>query len=347
MTTRGPIRYATSRDGTRIAWTSWGTGPSVIFVPPWPETIESGFVRHTLRQAFGGRIVSYDRRGFGLSDWGVEHGLDQYADDLEAVADAAGIDLMTLYGAAAGTIDSIVLAARSPRVKKMVLVEPAFRVGRDDLTTQKSLYALLDHDFATFWRAFLQFAIGWGEAADIEAWVRYFVSATNPADIRALLKVLLDRADLSEFAPLVRAECLILHNADDPMMPHTAAADLARLIPNHRLVIRSGKRWARDDAVTREAQSFLANGFDETERPTVRGGPRKVGGDGWRTLTPREIEVLNHAVSGATNEEIAAALWLSRATVARHLANVYSKLGVRNRVEASAWANEHARDRAQ
>jgi len=189
-------------------------------------------VRHTLRQAFGGRIVSYDRRGFGLSDWGVEHGLDQYADDLEAVADAAGIDLMTLYGAAAGTIDSIVLAARSPRVKKMVLVEPAFRVGRDDLTTQKSLYALLDHDFATFWRAFLQFAIGWGEAADIEAWVRYFVSATNPADIRALLKVLLDRADLSEFAPLVRAECLILHNADDPMMPHTAAADLAREFPN-------------------------------------------------------------------------------------------------------------------
>ncbi len=137
----------------------WGTG-HLSSCPALPETIESRFVRHTLRQAFGGRIVSYDRRGFGLSDWGVEHGLDQYADDLEAVADAAGIDLMTLFGAAAGTIDSIVLAARSPRVKKMVLVEPAFRVGRDDLTTQKSLYALLDHDFATFWRAFLQFAIG-------------------------------------------------------------------------------------------------------------------------------------------------------------------------------------------
>jgi pimeloyl-ACP methyl ester carboxylesterase/DNA-binding CsgD family transcriptional regulator len=305
-------------------------------------------VRTGLRRAFGGRIVSYDRRGFGLSDWGVEHGLDQYADDLEAVADAAGIDLMTLYGAAAGTFESVVLAARSPRVKKMVLVEPAFRVGRDDLTTQKSLYALLDHDFATFWRAFLQFAIGWGEAADIEAWVRYYVSATNPADIRAMLNVLLDRADLSQLAPLVRAECLILHNVDDPMMPPTAAADLARLIPNHRLILKSGKRWAKDDAPTREIERFLTSEFDEGGGPSVRGGPRKArGADGWKTLTTREIEVLDQAVTGATNEEIAAALWLSRATVARHLANVYTKLGVRNRVEASAWANEHARDRVQ
>ena len=82
----------------------------------------------------------------------------------------------------------------------MVLFEPVLRVEASHLAAQKSLYALLDKDFATFWRAFLQFAIGWGESWDIEAMVRYYVTATNPADIRALLDVLRDNRGLAATA---------------------------------------------------------------------------------------------------------------------------------------------------
>jgi DNA-binding NarL/FixJ family response regulator len=42
--------------------------------------------------------------------------------------------------------------------------------------------------------------------------------------------------------------------------------------------------------------------------------------------------------AGHTNQEIAGALVVSRATVDRHLANLYAKLGVRNRAEATIWA---------
>ena len=51
-------------------------------------------------------------------------------------------------------------------------------------------------------------------------------------------------------------------------------------------------------------------------------------------LSKRELEVLRLAVSGIGNRQVAAALGLSRATVKRHLANIYSKLGVTSRVEA-------------
>jgi len=44
---------------------------------------------------------------------------------------------------------------------------------------------------------------------------------------------------------------------------------------------------------------------------------------------------------GATNREVGERLWISEATVRRHMANVFRKLGVGSRTAASAWAHEH------
>jgi DNA-binding CsgD family transcriptional regulator len=53
-------------------------------------------------------------------------------------------------------------------------------------------------------------------------------------------------------------------------------------------------------------------------------------------LTAREREVVFLVGAGKTNAEIAAELWLSPATVKKHLENVYLKLGVRNRAAAAS-----------
>jgi non-specific serine/threonine protein kinase len=58
-------------------------------------------------------------------------------------------------------------------------------------------------------------------------------------------------------------------------------------------------------------------------------------------LTRRETEVLRLIVAGNSNQEIAATLVLSTRTVERHIANVYSKLGARNRADATAYALRH------
>jgi DNA-binding CsgD family transcriptional regulator len=55
-------------------------------------------------------------------------------------------------------------------------------------------------------------------------------------------------------------------------------------------------------------------------------------------LSPREDQVLRLLAAGLTNKEIAARLTLSLLTVNRHVANIYLKLGTRNRAEATAWA---------
>jgi DNA-binding CsgD family transcriptional regulator len=54
-------------------------------------------------------------------------------------------------------------------------------------------------------------------------------------------------------------------------------------------------------------------------------------------LTARQVEVLRLLADGMTNAEIAARLVISEHTVERHLANVYQKIGARNRAEAAAY----------
>jgi ATP/maltotriose-dependent transcriptional regulator MalT len=58
-------------------------------------------------------------------------------------------------------------------------------------------------------------------------------------------------------------------------------------------------------------------------------------------LTSRELEVLVLVASGTTNKAIAAELVISEKTVARHLSNIFVKLGVSSRAAATAYAYEH------
>jgi DNA-binding NarL/FixJ family response regulator len=58
-------------------------------------------------------------------------------------------------------------------------------------------------------------------------------------------------------------------------------------------------------------------------------------------LTFRELEVLRLVATGKSNKEIAAALVISEHTVARHVQNIFNKLGVPSRTAAGAFAFEH------
>jgi DNA-binding CsgD family transcriptional regulator len=110
---------------------------------------------------------------------------------------------------------------------------------------------------------------------------------------------------------LIGLACRALGDEDSAQMELDAARWVFR-------GLGAGPDLARVEAVSRKAALTKAGG-----------------------LTAREIGVLRLVAAGKTNRAIAAELFLSEKTVARHLSNIYTKLGLSSRSAATAYAFAH------
>ena len=81
-----------------------------------------------------------------------------------------------------------------------------------------------------------------------------------------------------------------------------------------------------------EPSLFLASDFMNGAPEPAERGPVDAG------LTRREVEILQLVAEGYSNAQLAKMLWVTEQTVKFHLSNIYRKLGVANRTEASRWA---------
>jgi DNA-binding NarL/FixJ family response regulator len=94
--------------------------------------------------------------------------------------------------------------------------------------------------------------------------------------------------------------------------------------------VANGAAWLDAKVAPRVLQAFRSN---------VR--PRLAEATRIEALTVREHDVLRHMARGATNSEIAAALFVSEPTVKTHVGAIFSKLGVRDRAAAIVFAFDH------
>jgi predicted ATPase/DNA-binding CsgD family transcriptional regulator len=109
------------------------------------------------------------------------------------------------------------------------------------------------------------------------------------------------------------------------------------------------------DAADGDVQDPYAHGRGmHSPGPGPSGAAARGGGSGSRTaaaptghglpapgLTPREQQIAQLIARGLSNRAIAAELIISPATAARHVANIFTKLGVTSRAQVAAWTAEH------
>jgi pimeloyl-ACP methyl ester carboxylesterase/DNA-binding winged helix-turn-helix (wHTH) protein len=125
---RQEIRFCTTTDGVRIAYSTVGSGPPLVKAANWLNHLEfeweSPVWKHWINALSTHHLfVRYDERGCGLSDWQIpEQAFDAWVHDLETVVDALGIDQFDLLGISQGGAVAATYAARHPeRVSHLIL----------------------------------------------------------------------------------------------------------------------------------------------------------------------------------------------------------------------------------
>jgi NarL family two-component system response regulator LiaR len=129
---------------------------------------------------------------------------------------------------------------------------------------------------------------------------------------------------------------VVLSASDDPQQIQAAFAAGAS--------VYCVKRAAAADLVVAIRQAFdhsiyLAGAYTGELASSGAADPGRYGEAA--ELTRREFEILQLVAEGHSNSALATMLWVTEQTVKFHLSNIYRKLNVSNRTEASRWAQLH------
>ena len=245
------VRFCTASDGARLAWSSTGDGRPIIKLSNWLNHLEYEWdnplwVHWIEAMSDGHRLIRYDQRGNGMSDWNIAPPtIEQMADDVCAVADAAGVERFDLLGLSQGSMMGVMFATRHPgRVRRMALVN-GFAAGWTHARNA---------EYSERWEAMLTLMrTGWGQ--DNPAFRQMFTSlffpkatpqqaewwnelqrvSATPDNAVMTLRVLGD-ANVWPLLDQVRVPTLIMHSRRDHVIPFEAGRRLASGIPDAQFV---------------------------------------------------------------------------------------------------------------
>ncbi len=248
---RQQVRYCTSRDGTRLAWSAAGEGFPLVKTANWLNHLEfdwqSPVWRHWLRELTRENcLIRYDERGNGLSDWDTpDLSLEAFVEDLETVVDAAGVDQFDLLGISQGAAVAIAYSLRHPgRIRRMVLLGGyargwALRLRGEDLARREAMVTLTrtgwGSDNPAYRQMFTSLYIPGGTPEQLGWWNELQRVSTSPENAERL-QMALSRIDVSEMLSAVRVQTLVAHATRDHVIPFEAGRELAHWIPDAKFL---------------------------------------------------------------------------------------------------------------
>jgi pimeloyl-ACP methyl ester carboxylesterase/DNA-binding CsgD family transcriptional regulator len=346
---RQQIRFCTAADGVRLAYATSGKGPPLLRIGSFINHLDfdwdSPVWRHWLRELSRDHtLLRYDARGCGLSDREVaDISFDAWVNDLETIADAAGLERFALLGASQGAPIAIAYAHRHPeRVSRLVLYGGYTRgrlrwsdsaQDREAAVTMPRLAELgWGKDNAAF-RQFFTTQFLPGGTPEQHAWFNELERVSvSPANAARFMNVTND-LDVSALAPRIACPTLVLHATHDARVPFEEGRRVASLISGARFVPLDSRNH-----ILLEGEPAWAQWLEAFRAFMPRA---QAGGDGvFMQLTPRERELVELIAQGRDNAQVAAHLSLSEKTVRNHITSIFAKLEVENRAQAIVRARE-------
>ena len=274
------IHFCTASDGVRIAYADVGRGPPLVKAANWLSHLEydwrSPIWSHLLHAlAADHRLIRYDERGNGLSDWEVNDiSFDSFVRDLESVVDTIGLDKFALFGVSAGCAVSIAYALRHPeRVTHLVLYGGFVRGlrkrgSREQIERSDALRTLIlqgwGQENPAFRQIFTSMFIPDGTAEQVQ-WFNDLQRITaSPQNAVRLMRAMED-IDMEPLLPQVRTPTLVMHCRGDARVPLDEGRRIATGIKGARfvglegrnhLILESEPAWGR---FLDEIKDFMRN----------------------------------------------------------------------------------------
>ncbi len=272
------IRFCKAGDGAQIAYASVGEGPPLVKTANWLNHLEfdweSPVWRHIFR-AFSDsrRLIRYDSRGNGLSDWNTkDFSFDKMVEDLEVVVDAAGVDQFDLISISQGCAVGVEYAVRHPeKVSKLILFGGYARGwncrGSKIVQQTEALITLMNVGWGQDDPAFRQlFSSLFMPDAPIENhnWFNELQRMTTTPENASRILRACGEVDVLNRLGEVKAPTLVIHSVGDLRVPYNAGRELAGGIPGARFVTLNTRNhllpetdpeWPR---LLREIEAFLS-----------------------------------------------------------------------------------------
>ena len=270
---RQDFMFCRTTDGVNIAASITGDGEVLVRAATWLNHIDYEWrspVRLPLLSFLADRfrLVRYDGRGNGLSDWEVEDiSFEGFLKDLDAVVAALGLSRYALMGVSQGAAIAIAHAARHPeRVTKLVL-HGAYAQGRNrragpgELETAQALLSIMrqgwGNERSAFMRAFSSLYLPNGTREQITSFAELQRMATSPANA-VRLRTACDDIDVLALLEKVRCPTLVLHSRNDSVVPFEEGRRVAASIPRAKFApLESDNHILMEDEP--EWPTFLAN----------------------------------------------------------------------------------------
>jgi pimeloyl-ACP methyl ester carboxylesterase/DNA-binding winged helix-turn-helix (wHTH) protein len=252
---RQEVRFCTASDGVHIAFAAVGSGPPLVRTGTWLTHLEYDWespvhspLLHALAQHY--RLVRYDSRGTGLSDWDVgDISLEAFVSDLQCVVDAVGLERFPLLGLSQGAAISIAYAVRHPeRVSRLILYGGYASGLRCNATPEQieqadAVLTLIRHGWGQANPAFRQIlTMRFTPAATAEQvqWFNELQRRTTSGENAARIRKACDEIDVTALLPQLKVPTLVMHLRDDPAIPFEEGRRIAAAIPGARFVELDG-----------------------------------------------------------------------------------------------------------
>ena len=253
---RQEVHFCTTSDGVRIAYALAGNGPPLIKTANWLNHLEydwqSPVWSHLLHALAGERrLIRYDQRGNGLSDWDVDDiSFEAFLRDLETVVEATGLQRFPLLGISQGCAVSIAYALRHPeRVSHLILYGGYARGRRKrgsarEIEQEDALITLMRQEWGrenpAFRHIFTSLFMPSGTAEQMK-WFDDLQRVTTSPENAARIRGTNVNIDVDDLLPQLRVPTLVLHCKDDAMVPFEEGRRLATRIPGARFVALEGQ----------------------------------------------------------------------------------------------------------